>query len=139
MANTITILLADDDPEDQDILKEIFLEEDPDISLHCVMNGKEVIAYLKSCPEQQLPRLIILDFKMPIMNAIETLESLKDNARYSEIITVVWSTSNQKEHIKQCMERGAIQFFQKPGNYRDLAGIARQILEILFNGRVKKQ
>ncbi|HEY4154795.1 MAG TPA: response regulator [Puia sp.] len=133
MAKHAHILLADDDVEDQDILKSIFTEKDLNVSIHCVFNGKQAIAYLEGCSPRELPSLIILDYKMPVMNAVETLERLKDNARLKGIPKVVWSTSEQNEHRKLSMENGAIQYFAKPNNQAELSDLPKQMLLILNN------
>ncbi|MDP4213398.1 MAG: response regulator [Bacteroidota bacterium] len=131
MAKTICILLADDDPEDQDILKDYLLKEDSSLWIHCVLNGKEAISWLKGRPDEEVPSLIILDYKMPLLNAIETLDQLKEEPRYLSIPKVVWSTSVQTEHKKLCLERGAIAYFSKPARTRDLVNLARKMLEII--------
>ncbi len=131
MSKTICILLADDDPEDQDILKDYLLKEDSSLWIHSVGNGKEAISWLESRPDEEVPSLIILDYKMPLLNAVETLDRLKDAPRYIPIPKVVWSTSDQMEHQKQCLERGAIAYFSKPVKTRDLSALAREMLKII--------
>lgn len=139
MAKPVSILLADDDPEDQAILKEYLLDENPSISIHCVGNGKEAVTWLNARPSEEIPSLIILDYKMPLLNGVETLIRIKENERYAGIPKVVWSTSDRADHRKQCIETGAENYFLKPVNSNDLAKLARQMLEILFNGKAKKQ
>lgn len=126
-------MLADDDPEDQDILKDYLLKEDSSLWIHCVGNGKEAISWLESRPDEEFPALIILDYKMPLLNAVETLDRLKDAPRYKPIPKVVWSTSDQMVHQKQCLEMGAIAYFPKPVRTRDLATLARKLLKIIFS------
>lgn len=103
MSKAFSILLADDDKEDQDILKEYLLKENPDLSIHCAFTGKEAISWLNSCSEEEFPSLIVLDYKMPIMNAVETLDVMNRDARYRSIPKVVWSTSIQNVHKNLCM------------------------------------
>jgi two-component response regulator ARR-A family len=139
MAKPVSILLADDDPEDQAILKEYLLEENPSLSIHCVRNGKEAVSWLNARPSEEIPSLIILDYKMPLLNGVETLMRIKETERFAGIPKVVWSTSDQAEHRKQCIETGAEHYFLKPVNSDDLAKMARQMLEILFNRKANKQ
>jgi CheY-like chemotaxis protein len=113
------ILIADDDPEDQELLKEALLEQSPDTSLQVVGNGQEVLSYLSACADVDLPCLLVLDFKMPVFNAAEVLERLQKDARYRPIPKVVWSTSNQPEYINSCLEKGAAEYFTKPNNVRE--------------------
>lgn len=123
------IFLADDDPEDQEILKDALLRLDPTADIHSVMNGQQAIDYLVNCPEGDLPSLLIFDYKMPIFNATEVLEQIRDIPRLKQIPKVVWSTSNQAEHVKSCMDKGALHYFVKPTRTDELNSIARQMLE----------
>jgi CheY-like chemotaxis protein len=65
MIDPFIILVADDDPEDQEILKEYLLGENPALSIYCVYNGREALSTLNSLPGHELPSLIILDYKSP--------------------------------------------------------------------------
>jgi CheY-like chemotaxis protein len=122
------IFLADDDPEDQEILKDAILRLDPTVDIHSVVNGLQAIEYLLNCPDNCLPELLIFDYKMPIYNAIEVLERIQDVPRLKAIPKVVWSTSNQPEHVTSCMAKGALQYFVKPTKTEELNNIARQML-----------
>jgi len=123
------IFLADDDPEDQEILKDAILRLEPDADIYSVVNGLQAIEYLLNCPDANLPELLIFDYKMPIYNAIEVLEKIREVPRLKAIPKVVWSTSNQPEHVRSCMEKGALQYFVKPTKIDELNDIARQMLE----------
>lgn len=124
----IHILLADDDIEDQDILKNAIIQLNPMIGIETVFNGSEALQYLVNCSADKLPALIILDYKMPILNAVEVLEKLQSNMQFKLIPKVVWSTSFQEEHIRLCMDRGAVHYFKKPFNGTELAAVAKQML-----------
>jgi CheY-like chemotaxis protein len=122
------ILLADDDPEDQELLKEALAQKEPDLDVTSVWDGQEALSWLGSCPDNALPCLILLDYKMPVLNGAEVLESLSRDPRLAPIPKVVWSTSNQKEYIDNCITKGALQYFTKPNSQNELKKIADSIL-----------
>ncbi|HXB91698.1 MAG TPA: response regulator [Puia sp.] len=122
------ILLADDDPEDQELLKEALAQKEPDLDITSVWDGQEVLSYLGSCPDNALPCLILLDYKMPVLNGAEVLESLCRDPRLASIPKVVWSSSNQKEYVDNCITNGALQFFIKPNSQNELKKIADLLL-----------
>jgi CheY-like chemotaxis protein len=124
------ILLADDDMEDQSLLKDLLLELDPTKKIDSVSDGGAVLDYLHRCPDADLPCLIILDFKLPVMNADEVLDALASDLRYKEIPKIVWSTSNQQSHVNTCLQRGAKAYFTKPGDFHQLGSIASQMLKL---------
>jgi CheY-like chemotaxis protein len=124
------IFLADDDLEDQEILKDAILKLEPTANIHAVMNGQQAIDYLVSCADDRLPSLLIFDYKMPIFNAVEVLERIGNIPRLQSLPKVVWSTSNQAEHVKRCLDNGASYYFVKPTRADELDRIARQMLDM---------
>jgi CheY-like chemotaxis protein len=122
------ILLADDDEEDQELIRDAIIAEAPGTHITLVGNGEQALAYLEA--HQPLPGLIVLDYKMPILNGVETLERLGGDIRYSSIPVVVWSTSNRQEYIDICLEKGAAQYFTKPNDPRELRRMITSLLSL---------
>jgi len=125
------ILLADDDDEDQEFLKEALSRQAPGIGIESVWDGEEVLSYLRDRADDALPGLIILDYKMPVLNGAEVLDRLRQDSRFASIPKVVWSTSSQQEYIDDCLEKGALHFFTKPNTPADLQIMTKKIL-LLF-------
>ena len=128
---TKIILLADDDVEDQEILEDAILQQESVTEVRTVVNGQQVIEFLHNCSDIDLPSLIILDYKMPILNAAEVLERIHQVGRFNGIPKVVWSSSKQPEHVKNCMDKGAINYFVKPNRINDLELMVKQMLAII--------
>lgn len=128
--NSKIILLADDDPEDQEILEDMLLKLEPSVQIQKVDSGKQAVDFLLSCPEIILPSLIVLDYAMPVYNAVEVLEHIGRKSALQPIPKVVWSSSRQPEHVKTCMAKGALSYFVKPNKMAELTEIAKQMLAI---------
>lgn len=122
------IFLADDDIEDQEILKEAILKLDPSAKFVAASNGQDAYDYLISCPPVAIPGLIILDYKMPLMNAVDILRLLYTDDRYAQVPKIVWSSSSQPQHIAMCRQNGAADYFTKPNHEDALNAIARRLL-----------
>lgn len=131
--NTKIIVLADDDPEDQEILEDILLKLEPRLNIHKVASGRQALDYLLSCPEDVLPSLIVLDYAMPVFNAVEVLAHIGHKPLLQSIPKVVWSSSSQPDHVKTCMEKGALHYFVKPNKMSELTEIAKKMLVICEN------
>ncbi len=123
-----TILLVDDDPDDnlyhQIIINEMNIVKHIDI----VINGIEAIAYLKN--ENRIPPdLIFLDLNMPKMNGWEFLEQYKhlDIAQKAKVLIVILTTSANPDHIKRAEEIQEVTGFEtKPLSRELLTGILQQ-------------
>jgi|HubBroStandDraft_1064217.scaffolds.fasta_scaffold26730_4 CheY-like chemotaxis protein len=124
------ILLADDDGDDQDLLKESILQYSPSASIKTVNSGPQVLAWLDECPDERLPAMLILDYKMPMLNAAQVLDELNANPRYAGLPKVVWSTSSNRNHIDECLSKGALGYFPKPNDVTELATITEGILSL---------
>lgn len=119
-------LLADDDRDDQELLMEAILQEQPYTQINTVFNGQKVLDYLAERVPAEWPSLIILDYKMPVMNAREVLEKIQD----VKIPKVVWSTSNQPEYMYLCQQLGAVKYFIKPNNRPELTAMVQELFRI---------
>lgn len=124
------ILLADDDPDDQDAFSEAFIRHNPNAFVKTVNDGKELLEWLDGCPADGLPTLIMLDYKMPVLSGPEALQVLASNAAYAHIPKLVWSSSVRTKDIDECMRLGAARYFKKPSSFQELAESIRQINEI---------
>lgn len=126
------ILLADDDIEDHEILIDALYQSAPLTKVKSVYNGQEVLRYLADLHETEFPDMIILDYKMPILNAAEVLQQIGHDQRFLQIPKIVWSTSKLPRQSDYCLELGAIRYFVKPRSQQDLAGLVKEIFEILM-------
>lgn len=125
---SLTILAADDDLEDLELIEDAFASLEPDISLHKVTNGRAVIDYLNNRSDQDLPCLIILDYNMPELNGSQVLAKISKEKRYDNIPKLVLSTSSAPIHIHECMVNGAADYYVKPNSLRELETLAKKML-----------
>lgn len=114
----MTILYADDDRDDRELLIEALEVVDPTITCHQVDNGQQAIDQLRG--EQRLPDYIFLDVNMPVMDGRTCLEILKRNERLSKIPVVIYSTTRDIEEIKSLYALGATDFLSKPNTFEAL-------------------
>jgi CheY-like chemotaxis protein len=122
------ILVADDDSEDQELLGDAISVVDPQAQAEMVFDGREAVAYLEKCLDNNLPCAIILDYSMPHLNGAEVLAILYKNPRFSAIPKFVWSTSNSKVHINECKDKGALNYFIKPDKTDKLYSLVKEVL-----------
>lgn len=124
------ILLADDDLDDQELLKEAFRQAAPLVEVEAVSFGKDVLNYLHKCPDNNLPCLIVLDYNMPDMNGAQVLSQLCLHERFRHIPAVIWSTSNAYLYKEVCKKNGAREYFQKPHQFEEMIRLCRQMYQL---------
>lgn len=123
-----SILLGEDDLDDEEILKELFASVDNSFSLTFTNNGKKLLDYLSKVSDDHLPCLIVLDYNMPEVNGEEILKELKKYPRYSRIPKIIWSTSNSDTYRKRCLEAGANEYIIKPSKVNELLETIRYMI-----------
>ena len=127
----VTILLADDDAEDRELLHEALRAIDPAIQVIMAKNGAEVIEYLTGCDIDHFPSLIILDFNMPLVNGLEVLVKMGKEKKYANIPRVIYSTSDAPFHIDLCIQAGAGKYFVKPNHRKELLPVAQEMVNMV--------
>jgi CheY-like chemotaxis protein len=114
MSPEIKILVVDDDKEDHMILLEYFSESGIDKNVLFVENGIRALEYLETVEDGDLPKLVVLDLNMPLLNGSQTLLELKQNNRLKNIPVIIYSTSESENEKRKCLGIGAIDYLVKP-------------------------
>jgi CheY-like chemotaxis protein len=117
-ANLIrSVLIADDDADDQMLLEEVITDFDPSIKITVVADGLQLMHYLNTNP---VPDLLLLDLNMPYKNGIDCLDEIRTNNALSKIPVVILTTSKASRDIEQCYNSGANLFLSKPCTFEGL-------------------
>lgn len=137
-ARPITILMAEDDPDDRMLAEEAMEECMLANSLVCVENGEELLDYLKhrgkwSDPTAApRPGLILLDLNMPRMDGREALRALKMDHDLKTIPVVVLTTSKAEEDIIRSYDLGANSYITKPVTFEGLVDVMKTLRRYWF-------
>lgn len=125
----ITILIADDDPEDrmlaQEALEEALLAND----LRFVEDGEELMDYLKrrgkytDPADSPYPGMLLLDLNMPRKDGREALEEIKSDADLKSLPVIILTTSEADEDILRSYGLGASSYITKPVTFDGLVKV----------------
>lgn len=121
-----TILWADDDYDDLQMMREILAQKNDDFKIVEVHNGIEALEYLEQ--STNLPCLIILDINMPVLDGKETLSILKNTEKYKDIPIVVFTTS-ESELDKIYCKRFNTEMVTKPPTFTTLSAALDKLLK----------
>ncbi len=119
-----SILIADDNAEMLETLERIFALYEFDVFK--AENGKKAI----EIAEKELPDLIILDAKMPVMDGFEACKILKTN-HHTRDIPVVFLTANYIQPTDRVtgLQLGADDYLLKPFNSKELVARVKSIIK----------
>ena len=127
------ILMAEDDPDDQMLVKEAFDEVYLKNPLQFVNDGEQLLDYLKregefsSLQGTPLPGLILLDLNMPKKDGREALKEIKEIEALRKIPIVILTTSKAEEDIIRSYDLGASSYIVKPVTLNNLMDVARSL------------
>ena len=104
--NNPTVLVADDEIEFASTLVARLRLRNYQATM--ANSGKAALAAI----EQEQPGVLILDLKMPDLDGLEVLASLKDN--YPDLAVIILTGHGSFEAGRQGMELGAYDYIMKP-------------------------
>ncbi len=122
----ITILMADDDPEDREFAEEALQAARLANDFRTVSDGGELLRYLRREGEYAppgaapTPGIILLDIQMPVMGGFEALEQIKADKELSRIPVIILTTSGADEDIARSYDLRANSFIRKPVDFSGL-------------------
>ena len=135
-SNPITILMADDDPDDRLLVKEAFEENHLLNNLETVEDGEELMDFLhrrgKYEDSQITPGLLLLDLNMPRKSGFEALKEIKSDEKLRRLPVVILTTSKADEDIVRSYELGVNSFIVKPVTFDSLVDLVRDLNKYWF-------
>ena len=124
-----TILVAEDEPDDQFLIQRELKKLDFPVQVYFVNDGEQTIDYLSALakPDCQFPKpdLMFVDLKMPKVNGFELLEWMRKHGLCGRILTVVVSSSSLQQDIDKAYDLGANAYLVKPANLEDYVRVFR--------------
>jgi two-component system response regulator len=119
------ILLVEDDPDDEELTR-ASLEMDHIGKIHSVHDGAEALAYLED-PCHEIPRVVLLDIKLPKLNGLEVLRRIRAHPRTEFLPVVIMTSSNQESDRVSSYRGGANSFVTKPIDFDAFRDAVRQL------------
>jgi CheY-like chemotaxis protein len=113
------ILLVDDSPRDTELAVDALRQYHLANEVTVLRDGVEALDYLYRRAQFQGrsdadPAVILLDLKMPRMNGLDVLRSIKADPRLKIIPVVMMTSSREEPDLAQSYELGANAYVVKP-------------------------
>lgn len=118
------VLLADDDPDDSMIFKEVLSAINPSIKLDVVTDGLALLSHL----QYLVPDILFIDLEMPYKNGLQCLVDIRQNATLEGLPVVVFSSTTRPANIQTAYEMGGHLFLVKSPFYDELKSSIEAIL-----------
>lgn len=131
---TIDILLVEDNFNDAELALRVLKKNFPFRKIVHLEDGEQVLDYFNLRQNQPntyhhsiLPKVILLDLKMPKIDGLQVLEILKKDNELKKIPIVVLTSSKEDPDLKRCYELGVNSYIVKPVEFKEFIQIISQI------------
>lgn len=131
-ANSITILLVEDNLGDADLAREALEGSALANDLRVVEDGEKAMAFLRrqgAYAEAPRPDLILLDLNLPRKDGREVLAEIKADEHLKRIPVVILTTSRAEEDILKSYNLHANCYIAKPIDLNHFLRVVRSIEE----------
>ena len=123
----IEILLVEDNPDDAELAIRALKKQNLANNLIHLIDGAEALDFLFGKGKfserniDNIPKVILLDLKMPKVNGLEVLQRIKSDSHTKRIPVVVLTSSAEDPDIKKSYDLGANSYNVKPVEFNNFA------------------
>jgi CheY-like chemotaxis protein len=132
-AMTATILLVEDNPDDEELTRVALHESKVANRLVVARDGVEALDYLFATGShaerdtRQMPQVVLLDLKLPKLNGLEVLRRLRGDERTKYLPVVVLTSSDEEKDLLDSYDLGANSYVRKPVDFAQFVDSVRQL------------
>jgi two-component system response regulator len=119
----IEILLVEDSPADVELTLHALRKNALVKQVHVARDGEEALDFLycrdafQGRAREPLPGLILLDLKLPKVDGLSVLRTLKNDRRMRAIPVIVLTSSKEEKDLARSYEFGVNSYIQKPVDF----------------------
>jgi two-component system response regulator len=129
----IEILLVEDNPDDLELTLRSFKKNNIANRIVVVNDGEQALNFLYGRGEysnrykSQLPKVVLLDLKLPKKDGLEVLKCMKNDERLRLIPVVVLTSSREESDIAKSYQLGANSYIVKPVDFDQFVKTVQQL------------
>lgn len=110
----VEVLLIEDNPEDAELTIRVLKKNNLANNLVHLQDGEEALEFLFAKGNNNIPKLILLDLKMPKVDGIEVLKKIKADDQRKIIPVVILTSSKEERDIIESYNLGVNAYVVKP-------------------------
>lgn len=127
------ILLVEDNPQEVDLTLRALKKNNIGNQVVVVSDGVEALNFLfcintyADRDPQEMPRLILLDLKLPKLNGLEVLRRIREDERTRRLPVVILTSSNEEQDLLESYKIGVNSYLRKPVDFNRFEDYVKQL------------
>jgi two-component system, response regulator len=127
-AKEIEILLVEDNPNDAELAIRSLKKQNLANNLVWLKDGEEALDFLfqkgkYSSGGNNIPRIMLLDLRLPKIDGLEVLKEIKSNAKTKHMPVIILTSSKEDRDMVASYKLGVNSFVSKPVEFDEFAKI----------------
>ncbi|HSQ04398.1 MAG TPA: response regulator [Burkholderiales bacterium] len=133
IAGAVEILLVEDNRSDLELALRALKEQNLCNCIHVARDGVEALDFIfrrgefAGRPSGELPRVILLDLKLPRVDGLEVLRQLRADPHTQHVPVVVLTSSTEERDVVESYALGVNSYIQKPVDFDQFKAAMRTI------------
>lgn len=124
------LLLVEDNPDDVELTLRAFKRARLANPVHVACDGVEALEFLfpqNGAARAVLPRVVLLDLKLPRVNGLEVLARIRANEKTKRLPVVVVTSSREEADILKACELGVNSYIVKPVEFEKFVAVVGEV------------
>lgn len=129
----VEIVMVEDNPNDAELITRALRKHNLANRIVHLKDGAEALEFLLPPGDQVhqcdsgVPRVVLLDIKLPKIDGIEVLRMMKSDERTKDIPVVILTSSNEDRDIREAYRLGVNSFVTKPIKFEEFAAVVAKL------------
>jgi two-component system, response regulator len=131
--NQVEILIVEDNPNDAELALRALKKHNLSNNVAVVHDGEEALDFIYARGKfstrniEVVPRMILLDLKLPKVDGLEVLRTIKADPRTRMIPVIVLTSSKEEKDVVESYKLGVNSYILKPVDFDQFVGAVKDI------------
>lgn len=131
--NAVEILLVEDSPADAELALLALKKANIGNRIHVVRDGQEALDFIFSAGSysdrafENPPKLVLLDLKLPKVDGLQVLRTMKADPKTRAIPVTVLTSSREEKDMVESYQLGVNSYIQKPVDFDQFRNTVQQL------------
>ena len=127
MNHTVKILLVEDNEDEVELTLHALRKEHLANSIAVARDGEEALDFFFAEDLDMVPKLVLLDLKLPKVDGLQVLREIKGAPQTRAIPVVVLTSSKEEKDMVESYQLGVNSYIQKPVDFDQFRETVKQL------------